>query len=185
MTREVPNVTVTGIVSAAQVARNVFYEQFSDKQAAAIASLQDSFERAMSASASSFFASQDWPDRIWAIGQQLTDHYLAHPADAYLSFVELHAIGPDAVRLAHERLRVFTLLLEEGYALRPEPLPRLISEALVATILELGYRQAPRKGRTERPVLLGQQAYMCLAPFIGPAAATRLVAERMGVSAGG
>lgn len=58
--------------------------------------------------------------------------------------------------------------------------PRTVSEALVATVLELGYRQAPHRGASERPVLLGQQAYMCRAPFIGVDAASELVAERMG-----
>lgn len=181
------NVTVTDVVASASISRNVFYEQFSDKQEAAIAALQDGFERAFASTASSFFEGESWPERIWRIGQRLTEHYLSHPADAYLSFVELHCIGEEAVRLAHERLRVFTLLLEEGYSLRsarlPEeqPLPRLVSEALVATVLELGYRQAPHRGAKVRPVLLGQQAYMCLAPFIGPEAASGLVAEELGV----
>lgn len=184
------NVTVSDIVSAASISRNVFYEQFSDKQEAAIAALQDGFERAFASTAGSFFDGESWPERIWKIGERLTEHYLSHPADAYLSFVELHAIGEEAVRLAHERLRVFTLLLEEGYSLRaarlPEepPLPRLVSEALVATVLELGYRQAPHRGAKVRPVLLGQQAYMCLAPFIGAEAASKLVAEKLGVKLG-
>jgi len=183
-------VTVTGIVSAASISRNVFYEQFSDKQEAAIAALQDGFERAFASTAGSFFDGEGWPGRIWRIGERLTEHYLAHPADAYLSFVELHAIGEEAVRLAHERLRVFTLLLEEGYSLRgtrltgQQPLPRLVSEALVATVLELGYRQAPHRGAKVRPVLLGQQAYMCLAPFIGAEAATEMVAQKLGVELG-
>ncbi len=180
------NVTVREIVTAASIARNVFYAQFSDRREAAIAALQDGFERALAATAGTFFTGESWPARIWSIGQRLTEHYLAHPADAYLSFVELHAIGPEAVSLAHERLRVFALLLEEGYRLRAEagkgPLPRTVSEALVATVLELGFRQAPRRGATRRRVLLGQQAYMCLAPFIGVDEACELVAERTGVA---
>ena len=171
------NITVTDVVKAAGISRNVFYEQFSDKQQAAIAALRQTFEHAMVATASSFFAGEDWPERIWRMGGALTEHYYAHPVEAHLSFVELHAIGGDGVQLAHERLNVFTLLLEEGYRRRPPtaPLPRTTSEALVATVLELGYRQAPRPGVEMYPVLLAQQTYMCLAPFIGPREASELV----------
>jgi AcrR family transcriptional regulator len=179
-------ITVSDIVKAAGVSRNVFYEQFSDKQEAAVAALQQTFEHAMVSTASSFFAGKDWPERIQRMGSALTDHYYSHPVEAHLSFVELHAIGGDAVRLAHERLSAFTLLLEEGYRLRPpnSPLPRTTSEALVATVLELGYRQAPRQGMDEYPVLLPQQTYICLAPFIGAHAASELVREWTAVAPG-
>ena len=157
----------------------MFYEQFADKQQAAVAALQQTFEHALAATASHFFAGDSWPERIFRMGGALTDHYYSNPVEAHLSFVELHAIGGDAVPLAHERLAAFTLLLEEGYRYRSptEPLPRTVSEALVATVLELGYRQAPREGVELYPVLLGQQTYMCLAPFIGARAATELLEE--------
>jgi AcrR family transcriptional regulator len=172
-------ITVTDVVKAAGISRNVFYEQFSDKQEAAVAALRQTFEHAMVATASSFFAGDTWPERIWRMGSALTDHYYAHPVEAHLSFVELHSIGGEGVQLAHERLSAFTLLLEEGYRYRSptDPLPRTTSEALVATVLELGYRQAPRPGVELYPVLLPQQTYMCLAPFIGPSEASRLVRE--------
>jgi AcrR family transcriptional regulator len=172
-------ISVADVVRAAGVARNVFYEQFSDKQQAAVAALQQTFEHALVATASHFFAGEDWPERIWRMGGALTEHYYSNPVEAHLSFVELHAIGGGAVPLAHERLSAFTLLLEEGYRHRSptEPLPRTVSEALVATVLELGYRQAPRAGVELYPVLLGQQTYMCLAPFVGAGVAGELVAN--------
>jgi AcrR family transcriptional regulator len=177
-------ITVSDVVRSAGVARNVFYAQFADKQAAGVAALQQTFEHAMLATASAFFAGADWPERIWRMGAALTEHYYSNPVEAHLSFVELHAIGGEAVPLAHERLAVFQLLLEEGYRHRDgagdrggpggqdgrggrAPIPRTVSEALVATVLELGYRQAPRPGVDRYPVLLGQQTYMCLAPFVG------------------
>jgi AcrR family transcriptional regulator len=173
-------ITVSDVVRAAGVARNVFYEQFADKQAAGVAALQQTFEHAMVATASAFFAGAGWPERIWRMGAALTEHYYANPVEAHLSFVELHAIGGEAVPLAHERLAVFQLLLEEGYRHRDgrggrAPIPRTVSEALVATVLELGYRQAPRPGVKRYPVLLGQQTYMCLAPFVGAGEAGALV----------
>jgi AcrR family transcriptional regulator len=172
-------VTVTDIVKRAGISRNVFYDQFPDKQQAAIAALRQTFEHAMVATASSFFAGDTWPERIWRMGGALTDHYYAHPVEAHLSFVELHAIGGEGITLAHERLNVFTLLLEEGYRQRPDgpPLPRTTSEALVATVLELGYRQAPRPGVERYPILLPQQTYMCLAPFLGARRASELVQD--------
>lgn len=175
-------ITVTDIVRRAGISRNVFYEQFADKQTAGVAALQHTFEHAMVATASQFFAGDSWPERIWRMARALTDHYYAHPVEAHLSFVELHAIGGEGVQLAHERLNVFTLLLEEGYGHRPadRPLPRTTSEALVATVLELGYHQAPRPGVELYPLLLPQQTYMCLAPFLGPRAATERVLEWLG-----
>lgn len=167
-------VTVSQVVSAAAVSREVFYEHFPDMGAAALAALQQHSQHTV-ALAAKMLGPGGWPQRMLQLLQALSADRLAHPAQAHLSLVELHAIGPQAVALTRERLRVLTLLLQEGQALRSEPLPHLACEAILATLFELAYRQAPQRQRKRRPLLLAQELYMALAPFIGAEAAVDLL----------
>jgi AcrR family transcriptional regulator len=182
-----PNVSVTDIVAAAQVSRNVFYANFPDKRAAALAALQLNFELAMTSAARAFFKQPQWPERIWATACALERHFLSHPELAHLGFVELHAIGPEGPILAQERMMAFTLLFEEGYrqSAAAETLPRTTSEAVQATIYELAYLDAPRPERSPRarkltrPGLHAQRVYIALAPFIGPSTASKFVTQKL------
>lgn len=175
------NLTVAEIAAAAGVSRNSFYTNFSDKRAAATALLELSFERSMSAAAGAFFAATEWPERMWAAGETLERYYLAHPYQSHLAFVELHAIGAQAVAMAYERLMGFTLLFEDAYNTYPyaHNLPRISSEILALSMFEFGYREAPRPTDVDPERLLPQRVYMCLAPFLGPQRASEFVAGKV------
>jgi AcrR family transcriptional regulator len=173
--------TVADIVAAARVSRNVFYAFFPDKAAAAGEALQWNFEMAMTAAAREFFTAHEWPERLWRGGMALTLHFMADPALTHLTFVELHAIGREVVRQAHNRMMGFTLLFEEGFrqSARARALPRTTSEALAAMVVELEYVEAPRRGVRAARNFRAERTYMTLAPFIGPAAANDFVAAKL------
>jgi hypothetical protein len=135
----------------------------------------------MAAGVAAFFAEEEWAERIWAAAVGIERHFLSFAHRAHLAFVDLHAIGPQAVALGYERLMAFALLFEEAYGLRAgcEP-PRASSEALALAMFEFGYRETPTYGRRTPPRLLPQRVYLCLAPFLGPEEATELVEHKLG-----
>ncbi|MGN6216093.1 MAG: TetR/AcrR family transcriptional regulator [Solirubrobacterales bacterium] len=172
------SLSVTKIAAAARVARNVFYQQFRDREELAAAANESFFQHAMAAAAGAFFAQVNWPERVWAAGSALLDFIAAHPANAYMGFVETHAIGPSAVQIAYERLGAFTLFLEEGYARLPEDseVGRVTSEALAAVMFEVVYRELRvRRNVMGLPAKLPGLAYATLAPFLGPDEARRFI----------
>jgi AcrR family transcriptional regulator len=174
------NLTVSDIVSLARISRTVFYTHFADKQEAAGEALQLYFEGAMTVAARAFFTATAWPDRLLSAGAALSSHASSEPELVHLAFVELHALGPEIVRLAHHRLMAFTLLFEEGFRQRPEAeaLPRSIAETLAATAFELVYLDLPRARGPRLQCRHGALAYACLAPFVGVEEADGLVDER-------
>jgi AcrR family transcriptional regulator len=173
--RSYSETTVAEITAAAGISRKAFYELFPDKAAAATEANQRYFQAAMTATAGEFFAVPRWPDRIWGAGAALLQFLALHPVESYLAFVETHAIGDGAVRLTYDRLAAFTLFLEEGYGFRPEAqkLPRIWSEALMATMFELAFRELHARRSAEKLLsILPRLTFIVLAPFMGaPAAA--------------
>lgn len=169
---------VTDIVRSASLSRSVFYEHFHDKQQAALAVLEQTFELMMTTSVRAYFAQDSWPERIWALARALCEVYAEYPAQLHGSFVEYAAIGPPAVQLTHDRLMAFTLMIEDGYRQRPEAehLPRLVSELTVNLILECPYREMRRRKPPDRFYdVLPVFTYLALAPFMGLAQAGSFV----------
>jgi AcrR family transcriptional regulator len=169
---------VTDITTAAQVSRNAFYAQFRGKADAATEANERGFEGAIGACAEAFFAASGWPERVWAGGLALLGFFAAHPAEAYLGFVEFHAVGTAAVQHTYDRVGAFALFLEEGYHWRAEAeeLPRASSDALGAVMFELAFAElAERRSADGLVAVLPQLAYLILAPFMGPEEAGEFV----------
>jgi AcrR family transcriptional regulator len=177
-----PQMSVGDIVTAAGVSRTVFYEHFRDKQHVTIDMLEHGFELTISTSARAYFLQEDWSERIWAVARSLCDAYATLPAQLSGCFVEYAAIGPAGVRLVHDRLMPFTLLLQDGFGETPraEGLPRLVAELVVSLIHELAYREMRRRKPPERFYdLLPLLSYGTLAPFVGPRTAREFVTRKV------
>jgi AcrR family transcriptional regulator len=175
-------IRVADIVATAGISRKAFYEQFHGKSDAATAAIERTFQAGISVCAGAFFGASEWPERIWAGGSALLSFLAAHPEDAYLSFVEPHAIGPATAQHAYSRVAAFTLFLEEGYRYRPEAgvLPRTCSEVLGAVMFELAFRELrERRSAGQLLQILPELVYVCLAPFMGSEAATKFVESKL------
>jgi AcrR family transcriptional regulator len=173
-----PATTVQDIVAYAGVSRRAFYRHFRDREHAATEANELFFEHVLATCAAAYFAASGWPRRIWAAGRTLTSFFAANPAVARSGFVEFHAVSPAAIQHVYDRVWAFTLFLEEGYSCREQnrELPRLCSEALAAVMFEFAYRAARRHpAAAELPTMLPVFAYVCVAPFLGPDAATDFV----------
>ncbi len=161
---------VADIVSSASLSRSVFYEHFHDKQNAALAMLEHTFELMMTTSVRAYFAQDSWPERVWAAARAMCETQAEYPAHYHACFVEYASIGTPAVQLAHDRLMAFTLMQEDGYRQRAdaEQLPRVVSELIVCLLHEFVYREIRRRKPPDRfydvlPIL----TYLALAPFVG------------------
>jgi len=173
------NATVSDIVTAAGVAREAFYQHFSDKQHAFLEAQQFPTQYILDTCVSAYFAEEQWPDRVWNGLKALLGLIADNPAQAHLRLVECYAAGPAAARRAEEITRSFTIFLEEGYRYRPEArtLPRLCSQTIAGALFEVIQRTVARGQTTELPRYLPLLAYLAIAPFTGPQAAVQLLED--------
>lgn len=173
------NATVTDIVSAAAVSREVFYRHFSDRLDAFLEAQRYSTQEVLDACAVAYFSAERWPERVWSCLRTLTDLIVSHPSLSHLRLVECYAAGPVALSRAEDITKSFTLFLEEGYGYRPQAgsLPRVCSQAIAGAIFEVVYRHIARGETAALSGQLPRLAYVALAPFTGPREAIRLVSE--------
>jgi AcrR family transcriptional regulator len=176
-TKGYANTTVADIVAQAGVARDVFYEHFTDKQHAFLEAQQHPTQHIVDTVAAAYFSSPEWPERIWKGLSALVELIASNPAISHLRLVECYAAGPAAIRRAEEITRSFTVFLEEGYSYRPEAqlLPRLSSEAITGATFEVIQRHVAREDYPGLVQRLPQIAYVVIAPFAGPQEAAHLV----------
>jgi len=174
-----PNASVSDIVAAAGVARDVFYEHFENKQHAFLEAEQFVAQYVLDICTRAYFSAERWPERVWRGLRALTGLIAGFPALAHLRLVECYAAGPAAVRSTEELLRAAAIFLEEGYSYHPgaQALPRSFSQAITGAIFELIYREVAKGDAASVPRLLPRLAYVAIAPFSGPDAAIRLVEE--------
>jgi AcrR family transcriptional regulator len=179
--RDTTSIAVSDIVSAAGLSRETFYSYFRDKEEAFLATHQLIFEQLMAACAAAFFTPDEpWPRRMWNSGLAYTALFAAQPTFAHFGFISAYAIGDVGVRRVDETILAFGLFLEDGYRHRPAAtkLPRLVSDAIAAAIMETASHQVRRGGGGELPGLLPISVYTALAPFMGAPAAGSFI-DRM------
>jgi AcrR family transcriptional regulator len=169
--------TITEIVAAAKISRNVFYDIFRDKEEAFIAAQRLALQDGVAACSREFFGATAWPERVWNGLQALLERMSAGPDLAYMVVVEPHAVGDRALQRFIDTLKAFTIFLEEGYRqnTQAEHLPHICSDAIAGAILELIYHHAVNDRITQLAELTPQCAYIALAPFIGPRQAAEFV----------
>ncbi len=187
MQRGYVEATVNEIVSAARVARPVFYEYFADKHEAFLEAQSYPTQFILERCAKAYFSATQWPARMWRMLEVLLGLIAASPAVSHLRLVECYAAGPEAIRRAEEITRSFTLFIEEGYhyTQRGNWVPQLASQAIAGAIFEIVQRQVARGETAEVPAHLPQLAYIALAPFLGADEAIQAVGEMASNDCGG
>jgi AcrR family transcriptional regulator len=179
MSKGYANATVGEIVTAAGVARPVFYAHFRDKQHAFLEAQQHHTQYIVDRCAEAYFDADSWPHRLWACLDTLTGLIASSPAISHLRLVECYAAGEDAVRRAEDITRAFTIFLQEGYRYRPEArsLPRISSEAIAGGIFEVIQRHVAMGTLPALRSRLPQLTYIAIAPFTGAEEAIGLVEQ--------
>lgn len=171
--------TVGDIVLAAGIGRDVFYEHFTDKRHAFLATQQRAAQETFKACAHAFFTYPTWPQRIYGCLRMLTLVMARNPAPAHLCVVEPYAAGTQAIELARQTAALYTVFLEEGYRQRPQAaeLPCLCSSAIVDAVFEIIRGHIAAGQTSELPRSAPLLAYIAIAPFAGGQAAAELVEE--------
>jgi AcrR family transcriptional regulator len=173
--------TVADIVATARVTRGAFYSHFRNKEAAFLAAQALALQESIGIAASAFFASSEWPERVWGASAGLLGYVASHPDLAWLGIVEAHAVGASAINRQHDARSAYAVFLEEGYRAAEgdgRSVPRVASDAIAWAVFALLRREVV-KGRTSRIVeTLPQVVYVILAPFIGPRRAMDFVSAQ-------
>ena len=171
--------TIADITTAAGVDRRVFYAHFHDKQQAFLAAHELGFQQTMAVSASAFFSSDNWPDRIWE-GLHAGSHFNAtYRVVAHVGFVEAYAVGSPAVQRVDDSRAAFNIFVQEGYRHTSHPPPSAALDALSATIFEMGYLHARKRQLELLPRLTPLAAYLVLAPFLGTDKANEFIDAKL------
>lgn len=163
------NITVADIVATAGLSRDVFYAHFRDKQEAFEAAVQLLFEQLLATMASAFFGSAGpWPEQVWEAGRAFASFLERDPTLANFLFVGTYA-PPTYIGRVHDFVLAFTVFVEHGNRYEPQTdeVPRVVSEAIVCSVLEAVTYHVRHDRVRELWGLIPLITYMVFAPFMG------------------
>jgi AcrR family transcriptional regulator len=172
--------TIDDITAAARVDRRVFYSHFRDKQDAFLTVHEFAIHQLLALGAQAFFSASSWPERVWQGLLASSQFQALHPTLSHIGYVESHAVGSPAIQRIEDSHQAFKIFFREGHPYAEHPPSETATEAIIASVFEIGYQQT-RAGHTERlPSFVHQAAYMALTPYLGPQAANEFIAEKLG-----
>ncbi len=177
--------TVGDIVLAAGIGRDVFYEHFTDKRHAFLATQQRAAQEIFNRCRHAFFSYPTWPCRVYGWLRTLTLILAREQALARLCIVEPYAAGAQAIELTQQMAALYAVFLEEGFRIRPEAetLPSLCSSAIVDAVFEILRGHVAAGNASELPRQVPQLTYIAIAPFTGAPAAAEIVEDLMASTA--
>ena len=173
--------TIGEIAARARVDARVFGAHFADKEQAFLAAHELGFQHIMAVAAGAFFTGSSWPERAWEGILAGTRFQATHPDVSHMLYVQSYAIGAGAIERIDQTHAAFTIFLQEGNQHAARPVSPLAMEAIVAASFDIAYQLSRRKQGEAVVRLAPHMAYLCLAPFLGPAAAQKLIDARMTV----
>jgi AcrR family transcriptional regulator len=169
-------VTIAEISGCAGVEIRAFYRLYAGKREAFAALGELYFRHMMALTAGAFFSARAWPERVLAAKLAIAGCVEQNPALARACFIEGYAADGRAARRVEQLTRAFTLFLSDGHEhAKSAPRPRVVLEAIAHANFELIYHQARASAMPQMAHVLGHSLHLCLAPFIGPAAAAELI----------
>jgi AcrR family transcriptional regulator len=173
--------TVAEITRMAGVDGREFYRLYADKQEAFSAIHELGFQYLMAVTAGAFFAGSSWPERMWEAYRAATQSVQENPTVANIGFVESYAVGPRGIQRVEDSRVAFTIFLQEGFRVKQSgPVPsRVALEAIVTMIFEIVYREARASSEPQTTTLLAAIMHLCLAPFMGSAAANAFIDAKL------
>jgi AcrR family transcriptional regulator len=175
------NITVADIVATAGLSRDVFYAHFHDTQEAFEETVQLVFEQLMARMAGAFFGcSGDWPEQVWEAINALVQFLEDNPSLAHFLFVGTYA-PPPYIERVDDFMLAFTVFVEYGarYSTQPGHVPRVSSEAIVCSLLELLTFHIRHDRVHDLWGLIPLMSYTVLVPFMGTDGASEFVQEKI------
>jgi AcrR family transcriptional regulator len=170
--------TIADVTRRAGLDGRAFHSLFAEKSELFTAVHELHFQRVMAVSASAFFTTEGWPERVWEAGRAFASCIEESSTLAQVSFIESYAGGPITLERVEEVVGAFQIFLQEGYQHVPEnmtPPSRLALEAITATIFEIVYHQTRQSAKPNIAGLLPHVTHLALAPFLGPSEANAFI----------
>ena len=169
--------TVDAVLKRAQMSATTFYAHFHGKEDAMLAAIDSAGAQVVAAIMPAFRRAPDWPNGIRAAFGAFFNFLASRPALANLAMVEVYAAGLEAMQRRRDALRPLEDLIAGGFELAPE-VPRISAEGIAGGVYTLAYRRLRESGPGSLPALAPICAYITLSPFLGPAEAYEISAER-------
>jgi AcrR family transcriptional regulator len=168
--------TVSEIVAAAGISREVFYEHFSSKQDAYLATQQYATQHILETCTAAYFEGATWTERVWNAISALIELLVANPRLAQLRLVECYAAGPVAIEHTEQLMRASTIFIQEGFN-NPDAkaTSAVAAHAIAGYIFEEFYTHISAGKLSRLPRLLPRLVYVTTAPFLGPTAAIEAI----------
>jgi AcrR family transcriptional regulator len=167
------SMAITEIAQRASVSLTTFYDIFTGKEEAFVATMDLGLRRAIGAVFPIYQAAPDWPH---AVARGLHAFFALFSTDAALS--RLGAIGayestPGGMAHLDHGIAAAQNLLRPGFELHPDT-PPIAAEAIGSSIYSLMSRQIRRRGPEHLYELAPTAAFIALAPVVGSAEAARV-----------
>jgi len=162
--------TVEDVIKLAGVSRRTFYEHFTSKEDAFLASYDDIAAQLLQALVTAFEGETTFVARVEACMRAFLTLLAAQPAYARMCIVEVLVAGPAAVERRTAVLGEFAALIDRAArAERPRPArpPALTSQLLVGGVHEVVHARVLRDETPALPALLPDLAFAVLLPFAG------------------
>lgn len=169
--------TLTSIVKRAGVSRRTFYEHFTDKDAAVLATYDAAVEQLVNVLVDALGEGGDWRDRIRGAADALLVFLAAEPAFTRMAFIEAPT-GRPALRARHRAtITAFRAAID---ALRPPgeiAPPEITTQVLVGGIQRVILDTVMDDRIGELPSLRPAMMYLLVLPWFGEREARRELEE--------
>ncbi len=175
------DVTVTGIVKRAGVARNTFYGNFANKEECFLAASDLAGQEAMRHVADAVrVAPREWAEQVRAGVGAFLAYVASESALARVFVVESLAAGPAAAQRYERTVRAVAPFFRLGRRTTDagEHLPPTLEETIVGGIFWVVYQRIVVGRPEELEGLLGELVEFALTPYLGAAAARRVAEAR-------
>jgi AcrR family transcriptional regulator len=170
-------VTLTDITREAKVSRRVFYANFEGKEQCFLAAFEVVLEHLRELVGEAVEPVAGWPQRAIAATRAVLAFLASEPDLARLCLVESRGAGPAVTARFNQAVGEIAPPLRQGRAERPlgeRPLPDSTEDSTIGSLVSLAYRKVAAGEAAQLEDLLPDCAEFVLAPYLGPAEASRL-----------
>jgi AcrR family transcriptional regulator len=170
-------VTLADVTREAKVSRRVFYSNFEGKEQCFLAAFEVVVDHLRELVAEAVEPVDGWPGKAIAATRAVLAFLASEPDLARLCLVESRGAGPAVTARFNQTVAEMAPLLRQGRAERPageRPLPDSTEDTTIGSLVSLAHRKIAAGEAARLEDLLPDCAEFVLAPYLGPAEATRL-----------
>jgi len=155
------------IAAKAEISLSTFYEHFTDKTDAVLATIEMSGAQMMASAVPAARRAASWEMGVKALYEAMCAYFAGEPAMAQLAAVGVYGAGPGALARRDRVIDSLAEMLAPGFEANPEA-PAVAAEAAAATAYALIREQVRRKGPQSLSAIVPLATYITLVGFVGP-----------------